>query len=80
MNHPFVIEAAKRLLQRSEIAGEAEVSRRVCRIYRLVYGREAHADEEAWARQFLQAEQNTLVAWERYVQALLLANEFVFLD
>ena len=39
----------------------------------------ASVEEVALAREFL-GDGGSTVNWERYVQALLLANEFVFVD
>ena len=44
MNSPFVIEQAKGLMQRPEIAAEKN-QRRVTKLYRLLYGRAPSADE-----------------------------------
>jgi hypothetical protein len=79
MNHPFVLESARGLLRRPEVAGESDPPRRVAVLYRLLYGREPAAGEVGLAREFLGGP-GTAVAWERYAQALLLANEFVFVD
>jgi hypothetical protein len=80
MNNPFVIECARGLLHRPNVAGEKDLARRVARLYQLLYGREPAAEEVALAREFLAAGSGSAVAWERYGQALLLANEFVFVD
>jgi hypothetical protein len=80
MNNPFVLECARKLVRRPEVAAEPDVGRRVERLYRLVYGRAPAAEETALAREFVGAAPGTPVAWERYAQALLLANEFVFVD
>jgi len=45
MNSPFVIEQAKGLMQRPEIASEKNPRRRVTKLYRLIYGRGPSADE-----------------------------------
>jgi hypothetical protein len=79
MNNPFVHACARHLLQRPEIAAELTTPTRVAGLYRLLYGRVPTAEEAAFAREFLGAEP-TPVAWERYAQALLLINEFVFVD
>ena len=39
MNHPFVIDAARDILARPEIAAEQDVDTKVERLYRLIYGR-----------------------------------------
>jgi hypothetical protein len=78
MNSPFVQECARKLLQRPEVAAEKDAAPRVERLYRLAYGRTPTAEEVGLAREFLRDGQPT--AWERYAQALLLANEFAFID
>jgi hypothetical protein len=78
MNNPFVAECARGLLRRPEVAAEGGVDARVRRLYRLAYGRAPAAEEAALAREYLGA--GPAPAWERYAQALLLANEFVFVD
>jgi len=45
MNSPFVIEQAKGLMRRPEIAAEKNPRRRVTMLYRLLYGRAPNADE-----------------------------------
>jgi hypothetical protein len=80
MNSPFVLECARKLVRRPEVAAEPDVGRRVERLYGLAYGRAPSAEEAALARHFVGAAPGTPVAWERYAQALLLANEFVFVD
>jgi hypothetical protein len=79
MNNPFVLDCAKQLLQRKEIAGEGDLAKRVERIYRHLYGRSPTTTELSLAREFLRSP-DTSATWERYVQALLIANEFVFVD
>jgi hypothetical protein len=79
MNNPFPIDAARRVLQRPEIAGEKEAVRKIDRLYRLLYARPPADDEVVLAQEFLATDRSPR-AWERYVQALLLANEFAFVD
>jgi hypothetical protein len=45
MNSPFVIEQAKGLVQRTEIANEKNPRGRITKIYRLLYGRAPNPDE-----------------------------------
>jgi hypothetical protein len=45
MNSPFVIEQAKGLVQRPEIAAEKNTRGRITKLYRLLYGRAPNADE-----------------------------------
>jgi len=61
-------------------------------LYRILYGRDAEPTEVALGLRFLEAAEEhdsepegsrtgiRLSAWEAYAQALLLANEFVFVD
>jgi hypothetical protein len=80
MNNPFTAEAARGLVNRPDVAGEKEVHGRVVRLYRLLYGRDPAPDELQLARQYLQGAGGATISWQRYAQALLLANEFVFVD
>jgi hypothetical protein len=79
MNNPFVLECARALVQLPEIAAENDCARRVDRLYRRLYGRGATADEVSLAREFTGGEMETL-RWVRYVQGLLMTNEFAFVD
>jgi hypothetical protein len=76
MNHPFVLNAARKLLQRPDIAGEQDMDRKVERLQRILYGRAPTPREVSLAREFL----TDAGEWERYAHALLMANEFVFVD
>jgi hypothetical protein len=83
MNSPFVIEQAAALVQRPDIKGAADNSERFKRLYALLFGREPTADESSLALAFIGAENGTDTArhnWERYAQALMVSNEFVFVD
>jgi hypothetical protein len=79
MNNPFVLDAAGHVLRRAEVAGAKDTAGKVERLYRLLYGRRPGAQEVSLAREYLGAAP-AAVAWQRYVQALMLANEFVFVD
>jgi hypothetical protein len=86
MNSPFVVEQAQRLAKRPEIATVAAPAERVQRLYATLFGRPATAEEVSLAAQFLASKDaapegpNKLNPWERYVQALLMTNEFVYID
>jgi hypothetical protein len=79
MNNSFVHACARDMLRRPEIAAEKTLPTKVAGLYRLLYGRAPAAEEVALAGQFLGGEP-AAAAWEQYAQALLLANEFVFVD
>jgi hypothetical protein len=84
LNSPFVIGQAKALAAR--VAAEAtDDPARVRRAYLLAYGRPATDAEVAVALRYLggtdaPTEKNALTRWERYAQALLAANEFLYVD
>ncbi len=83
MNSPFVVEQAKALATRPEVAGAASSDAKVQALYGLIYARDADADEVAAGIRFLDAPVetgSTADATWQYAQALLLANEFVFVD
>jgi mono/diheme cytochrome c family protein len=76
MNHPFVIESARRLAERVKAANGKQ---RVERLYEIVYGRPPTDDESAIGIELvkhLPAE----TAWQSYCQLLLCANEFTYVD
>ncbi len=79
MNSPFVLHASRTLLARPEVMAERTVEGRVRRMYRLCYGRDPDAEEGKLAREFI-GDGKMDVNWQRYAQALLLGNEFVFVD
>jgi hypothetical protein len=90
MNSPFAVEQSQRLMKRPEIAAATEPAERIRRLYRLVYSREVTPAELKLAEDYLAAAappvgakpnpQDKLTVWERYAQALLMSNEFVFID
>jgi hypothetical protein len=78
MNHPFVVESAASLVRRPDLAA-ADPAGRIARIYGAVFQRAPTAEEVALGRAFL-AEMPGPAAWPRYAQALLMTNEFLFID
>jgi hypothetical protein len=78
MNNSFVIECARRLVHRSDVAAEKSVAAKVARLYRVLYGRPPSGEELRLADEYLRNGGDSV--WERYAQALLMANEFVFVD
>jgi hypothetical protein len=85
MNSPFVVEQAKRMANRADVAALSDDGKRIDYLYRLLYGRSAKADEIALGLRFIQesfagGSGTNLSAFERYVQVLLLANDFGFVD
>ncbi len=83
MNHPWVMDQARALARRCEIAGATDANERIAILHRLVYGRPATEEEMALGRRFAAAAPNGAGAdtpWDLYAQALLLTNEFLFVD
>jgi hypothetical protein len=83
MNSPLVVEQAKALASRAGVVSAANSEAKVQALYGLVYARAADADEIAAGIRFLdapvEAGSPADATWQ-YAQALLLANEFVFVD
>jgi hypothetical protein len=80
MNNPLVMACAKHLAARAEVAGAADDAGRIGRMYRLSLGREPAEEELAWAREFVSAAASRPAVWDELAQAILLSNEFVFVD
>ncbi|MBI1900033.1 MAG: PSD1 domain-containing protein [Planctomycetia bacterium] len=88
MNSPLVIEQAKAIANRPEIAPISSDIGRINMLYRLVLARDPAADELDRARSFVaaiqtardDAEKSQLSAWELLAQVLLLTNERMFVD
>jgi len=79
MNHSFVMDCARALMRRPDVAGLKETPAKVDRLHRLLYARGATAEEQRLASEYLQTEPS-LATWERYGHALLLVNELVMVD
>ncbi|HEY4307934.1 MAG TPA: PSD1 and planctomycete cytochrome C domain-containing protein [Pirellulales bacterium] len=106
MNSPFVLEQARYLARRAEVAQATEPAAKVQTLYQVAFARLAEADEVQLGVAFVaslspvptQGETGAssgsavpaapvavdlaapLSAWEQYAQALLLSNEFMFVD
>ncbi len=52
MNNPFVVEQARALLTRPDIAAAKTPRQRITKLYQLLYGREASPEELAWGMTF----------------------------
>ena len=80
MNHPFVISTARAILARPEIAAAHGTKAKVERMVRLILCRRPDEEDRALARAFLAASSDDSTPWQSFVQALLMTNEFVFVD
>jgi hypothetical protein len=80
MNSPFVIEQAGAIVKRAEISAASEAAERIKRLYAIMFGRQPTNDEITTGVQFVAADNNANANWQRYAQALMVSNEFVFID
>ena len=53
MNHPWILEQARGLARRPEVAAAADPARRIAILHRLVYGRPATDEEIGLGRGFI---------------------------
>ena len=75
MNNAFMVKQAEALVER---LGDDEDEFKIRRAYQILYARPATQDEIDLGLAFLQ--QDAADAWRQYAQALLAANEMLFLD
>jgi len=83
LNHPFIVEQAAKLVERAEIAKHpAEAERNITAMYQFAFARKPEADEVAIGKGFIEREaaSGEGKAWQKYARALLMSNEFVFVD
>ena len=79
MNHPLTRESAAGLVARGDVRGEPTPDRKLDRCYAVLFGRSPDPRERAAVREFLGPGPGE-AAWHRLAQALLLCNEFAFID
>lgn len=79
MNGPLVATCADLVVQRADVQRASSITERVDVVYRILLARAPTERECQMAIEFLGA-QPTSAAWQQFTQALLLTNEFVFLD
>jgi hypothetical protein len=90
MNSPFMLEQARSLAARPQVAGKLSPADRVESLYQVVFGRRPDEAETELALRFLDAAQTNvprgdkpqtqLDPWAQYAQVLLASNEFLFVD
>ncbi|MSU57082.1 MAG: DUF1549 domain-containing protein [Pedosphaera sp.] len=86
MNSPFVLEQARALVAREEIAGAKQPAQRVDALFRRVLDRKPTKMEVASALRFVTAAsadeqpKDSLSPWEQFAQVLLASNEAAFID
>lgn len=88
MNSPFVLEQAQHLAALPAVVEADDPAERVQALYRAVFARAAEPDEVELALEYIAAqapagtdeEHDAMLPWQRYAQALLCTNEFMFVD
>jgi len=83
LNSDFFIKQAKALAARVQKEAGDDQQAQIQRAYQLLYCRNADSSELALAKSFLAQEKqpgDRLTKWEQYAQALLGANEFLYID
>jgi hypothetical protein len=87
LNSPFMVEQAKALAGRPEVAAARTAPERVAALYRLALTRDPDPSEVQAALRFVTdvervrgPERSQLTPWQEYAQVLLLTNELMFVD
>jgi hypothetical protein len=84
MNSPFAAEMARKVAARSEIENAEDEAIGLKALYRAILRRDPTKAEQKLALDFLQgapsAGKNQLGPWEQLAQALMMSNEFAFVD
>ncbi len=87
MNSPFLREQARNLAARPDLLRIEPTERHIEAVYRALFSRAAEPEEIALGQKFLESndgvtagESPHLTRWQEYLQTLLLANEFLFVD
>jgi len=78
MNHPFVAECAKNLLLRPDVAAIVDPRKKLDRLYAILYSRPPTDRERALAMEVVTSD--PAHGWPRFAHALLMTNEFLFVD
>jgi hypothetical protein len=80
MNHPFILDLPGVLLALPKISAASDADEKIDRLLRVIYGRPAAADDRGLAHTFLGDAPDRSARWPLLVHALLMANEFLFID
>jgi Protein of unknown function (DUF1553) len=79
LNGPFARDAARKLIASPRIQKITTTPDRIDELFRVVSGRIPDAEERAWAEQFI-GRKGPGDRWVDLAQALLMSNEFMFID
>src|SRR5205823_3175229 len=82
LNSPFVLEQAQHVVARANVSEKTESSARVRALYDAILGRSPAPQEVQEGLDFVSGAPaaSESAAWQELAQALMLANEFVFVD
>ena len=86
MNNPFVLQQSEAVAARQEVAESGERERRISLLYEIVYARKPSSDEIKLGLEFFKRDSRGKEPplhsslWKQYAQALIMANEFTFID
>ncbi len=75
MNHPFVIDRAKALVERVRRDKSGDEGAKINRLYLLLYGRPVTTPEREIGLRAVREQ-----GWETYCQVLLCSSEFIYVD
>jgi hypothetical protein len=86
MNGPMMVDLARSFAARADVKGLHDPSQRVARMIQIAWGRAPSESERKLSLEFIEQDRaaNTpdkaLDAWEAFAQALLMSNEFAYVD
>ena len=86
MNSPMLFEFAKAFAARVDVVSIENPSARVARMVQIAWGRAPNEHETRLALEYLERDKNlsaaadSLAGWDALAQALLMANEFTYVD
>ncbi|MSU34701.1 MAG: DUF1549 domain-containing protein [Pedosphaera sp.] len=79
MNNEFVADCAAAVLRRPDVAGLQSTAAKIDRLHSLLFSRPPAKLEQGSAERFL-GDSPSEKAWQQYAHALMMANEFSFVD
>lgn len=79
MNSTFVMEQSKAFLEQQAVKQATDPTERIHRCYQLCLARDARPTEVTLVLQYL-GDKPDAKAWQRFIHALYMMNEFVFVD
>ncbi len=77
MNSPFVMSIAEAVVKSVDTE---KTDLAIRQLYQKIYSRDPEKEELNWCREFIESQPENKNAWQELAQALLLSNEFMFVD